>query len=86
MNFAQFDNTKFCGNMWAVHKGEKKFVVTANFPERLFGLLPEKPSSDFDDETMIEWVRCENVSEVFYTGGNNVASINANQEQSESEQ
>lgn len=76
MDFEQFDNTKFCGNMWAVHNGDKKFVVTANFPERLFGLLPEKPNSDFDDEGMIEWVRCENVSEVFYTGEKNVSNIN----------
>ncbi|MDF5393032.1 hypothetical protein P3693_23635 [Vibrio parahaemolyticus] len=76
MDFEQFDNTKFCGNMWAVHNGDKKFVVTANFPERLFGLLPEKPNYDFDDEGMIEWVRCENVSEVFYTGGKNVSNIN----------
>ncbi|MDW2204290.1 hypothetical protein R7007_21715 [Vibrio sp. 1636] len=86
MDFAQFDKTKFCGNMWAVHNGENKFVVTANFPERLFGLLPEKPSDDFDDEFMIEWVRCENVSEVFYTGGNNVANIKTSQEQPEDQQ
>lgn len=80
MNFAQFDSTRFCGNMWAIHNGEKKFVVTCSFPERLFGLLPEKPDPDFDDEAMIEWVRCENVTEVLYTGGDNVKAFEAPQD------
>ncbi|UTZ44533.1 hypothetical protein [Vibrio campbellii] len=81
MNFAQFDSTRFCGNMWVIHNGEKKFVVTCSFPERLFGLLPEKPADDEEfDPWEIEWVRCENVTEVLYTGGDNVKAFEAPQD------
>lgn len=59
----QFDNTGFSGNMYAMHDGERKFVVSCNFPERLFGLLPEKPDGEFD-AWEIEWVRCENITEI----------------------
>lgn len=61
----QFDNTGFTGNMYVIHEEQKKFVVSCNFPERLFGLLPEKPSDDEEfDPWDIEWVRCENVPEL----------------------
>lgn len=62
----QFDETGFGGNTYAVHNGEKKFVISIHFPERLFGLLPEKPGNDFSDADMwqVEWVRCENVTEI----------------------
>ncbi|MGD1507130.1 hypothetical protein ACP6H7_24955 [Vibrio harveyi] len=61
----QFDNTGFTGNMYAMHDGERKFIVSCSFPERLFGLLPEKPADDEEfDPWEIEWVRCENVSEI----------------------
>lgn len=70
MTFEEFDKTAFCGNMWAMHEGEMKFVISCNFPERLFGLLPEKPSEDFDPEE-ISWVRCESVGKIEYRGGFN---------------
>lgn len=66
MTHDEFDNTGFTGNMFAIHDGEKKFVMSCNFPERLFGLLPEKPDSNFSDADMwqVDWVRCENVTEI----------------------
>lgn len=62
----QFDSTGFCGNMYATHENEKKFIMSVNFPERLFGLLPEKPDGSFTDADMwqVEWVRCENITEI----------------------
>lgn len=64
MTPAQFDNIGFTGNMYAMHNGEKKFIVSSNFPERLFGLLPEKPANGDFDPWEVEWVRCENVPEI----------------------
>lgn len=61
----EFDNTPFSGNMFVMHNGEKKFVVSSDFPERLFGLLPEKPETFADEDWReVQWVRCENVTEV----------------------
>ncbi|USD58944.1 hypothetical protein J4N45_10420 [Vibrio sp. SCSIO 43140] len=62
----EFDNTAFGGNMYAVYEGERKFIVSVNFPERLFGLLPERPADDDEfDPWEIQWVRCESVTEVY---------------------
>ncbi|MBE4617339.1 hypothetical protein [Vibrio navarrensis] len=60
----QFDKTGFSGNMYATHHGERKFVISVDFTERLFGLLPEKPANDEFDPWEIKWVRCENISEI----------------------
>ncbi len=61
----QFDDLKFTSNMYVLHSGERKFVVTVGFLERLFGLLPKKPAEDEEiDAWDVEWVRCENVSEI----------------------
>ncbi|ELP8149095.1 hypothetical protein QTU67_003386 [Vibrio cholerae] len=62
----QFDELGFGGQMWAIHKGVRKFVISVDFQERLFGLLPERPKEFTDyDWRSVEWVRCENVSDVY---------------------
>lgn len=59
----QFDNLGPTGKMYAVHKGVRKYVVICNLDERLFGLLPEEPKGEYDPWDL-EWVRCENISEI----------------------
>ncbi len=64
MTQEEFDKTGFCGNMWATHKDKKRFMISVNFSERLFGLLDSKPDGDDFDPWEVDWVRCENVDEV----------------------
>lgn len=66
MNKVEFDNAPMGSIRYVMHEGEKKFVISQNNLERLFGLLPEKPDDSFSDEHawQIEWVRCENVTPI----------------------
>lgn len=59
MTLYEFDNTGHHANMWVIYCGEKYYVISANFPERLFALVPEKEYVPLDEWC---WVRCENVS------------------------
>lgn len=60
MTSSEFDNTKHHPNMWVIYEGEKHYVIAANFPERLFALVPAKEEEVPADEW--SWVRCENVA------------------------
>ena len=66
MNILEFDNSSMGSVRYVMHDGEKKFVISQNNFERLFGLLPEKPAETFSDKDawQIEWVRCENVTPI----------------------
>ncbi|MBW3517457.1 hypothetical protein KO537_22475 [Shewanella sp. NKUCC01_JLK] len=59
MTLYEFDNTGHHANMWVIYCGKKHYVISANFPERLFALVPEKEDVPLDEWC---WVRCENVS------------------------
>lgn len=68
MTLNEYENTGFSGTLWAMHNGVEKFVVSAYFPDHLFGLLPSKPiAKTFTDEmwVKVEWVRCEDVESTF---------------------
>lgn len=58
MTLDEFDKTRFGANMWVMYKGQKRYVISVNFPERLLGLCDGKADIEPDEWT---WVRCENV-------------------------
>lgn len=60
MKKEDFDEVRFTGGMRAMHNGKKKFVMSVDFPEGLFGLTDKLPGDDFDPWEM-QWARCENV-------------------------
>lgn len=66
MNIVEFDNAPMGSIRYVMHEGEKKFVISQNNIERLFGLLPERPDDSFSDADawQIEWVRCESITPI----------------------
>ncbi|MFQ3188901.1 MAG: hypothetical protein ACI936_000021 [Paraglaciecola sp.] len=45
--------------MCVTYQGEKHYVISVNYPEALFGLVPQKEGYPTDEWS---WVRCENVA------------------------
>ena len=58
MNRVEFDATGFHADMWVIYQGERHYVVSVDFEERLFGLIDDKHDVPADEW---KWVRCESV-------------------------
>lgn len=59
MQRAEFNAMPHHENMLVEYEGESYYVISVNFPEALFGLVPNKRDT-FDVEEWT-WVRCESV-------------------------
>ena len=57
MNIEEFNKTRFSANMFVNYQGKKHYVISVDFEEALFGIVPDK--SDYPQEEWL-WVRCEN--------------------------
>lgn len=68
MRTFEFDNMEHHANMYVRYGGDVYYVISVNFPERLFGLVQSK--ADYPADEWL-WVRCENVEVV----KNNVISL-----------
>jgi len=58
MTIFEFDNMSHHANMWVIYKGDKHYVISSDFTERLFALTVDKENVEPDEWS---WVRCENV-------------------------
>lgn len=58
MTLTEFDNTPHHANMWVTYQNKKHYVISVDFPERLFALIEEKEAAPLDEW---QWVRCENI-------------------------
>lgn len=54
----EFDTMDHHANMFVNYMGKSHYVISVNFPEALFGLVPQKEDYPADEWS---WVRCENV-------------------------
>lgn len=61
MTFEEFDRTKWHSEMSCVYDGRTRTISCVSFAERLIGIADE---SDLEDWESVDWVRCENVSDV----------------------
>lgn len=60
MQRAEFNTMQHHANMFVEYGDETYYVISVNYPEALFGLVPNKADS-FDIDEWI-WVRCESVA------------------------
>ena len=58
MTLEEFNNSRFGANMFVMYQGKDHYVISLDFEEALFGLVPDK--NDYDPEEW-KWVRCENI-------------------------
>jgi hypothetical protein len=58
MTLKEFNDSRFGANMFVMYQGENHYVISLDFEEALFGLVPDK--KDYNPEEW-RWVRCENV-------------------------
>ena len=59
MTLEEFNNYKFGANMFVMYQGKDHYVISVDFEEALFGLVPSKEAIDPE---YWNWVRCENVT------------------------
>ena len=65
MNKSEFDKTGFGGRQFLKHEGVEKYIISVIFPSRVFGVLSGMPNNfEESDWTKVEWVRCENISDI----------------------
>jgi len=58
MTIDEFNSMLHSVDMWCKHKGIIYFIVSSNFDQALFGLIPDKEDIPADEWM---WVRCENI-------------------------
>ncbi|GEM_PF-1177360 len=59
MQRAEFNTMSHHANMYVRYCDETHYVISVNFTEALFALVPDKDDYPADEWT---WVRCESVS------------------------
>ena len=59
MTLEEFNNHRFGANMFVMYQGKDHYVISVDFEEALFGLVPSKEAIDRE---YWNWVRCENVT------------------------
>ena len=65
MTIDEFNNMPHHANMWCRHEGKTYYIVSSNFDQALFGLIPHKEPTDPEEW---QWVRCENVEMIEAVG------------------
>jgi hypothetical protein len=60
MSIEDFDKTRWGAGMKVTYHGKERDIASVDFQEKLIGLVEDNEIGDPDEESSLDWVRCEN--------------------------